>query len=91
MNCNETIDSQWLCEYPLNMTTKTNPRKDFTQVAFDVFQRAIGEAAPKEEPTKAQKDGRKGGLTGGKSRAVKLTAEQRSDIARKAAQSRWKK
>ena len=34
--------------------------------------------------------GRKGGLKGGKARAEKLTAEQRSEIARGAAKSRWK-
>jgi hypothetical protein len=33
--------------------------------------------------------GRKGGLKGGKARAAKLTPEQRSEIARKAAQTRW--
>lgn len=33
--------------------------------------------------------GRKGGLKGGRARAEKLTAEQRSEIARKAAVSRW--
>jgi hypothetical protein len=33
--------------------------------------------------------GRKGGLKGGKARAEKLTPEQRSAIARKAAQKRW--
>lgn len=33
--------------------------------------------------------GRAGGLKGGKARAAKLTAEQRSDIARKAALKRW--
>lgn len=34
--------------------------------------------------------GRKGGLKGGRARAAKLTAEQRSEIARKAAQARWR-
>jgi len=34
---------------------------------------------------------RKGGLKGGKARSKKLTAQQRSEIARIAAQSRWKK
>jgi len=34
--------------------------------------------------------GRKGGLKGGKARAKKLTPEQHSEIARKAAQARWK-
>ena len=33
--------------------------------------------------------GRLGGKKGGKARAQKLTAEQRSAIARKAAQARW--
>jgi len=33
--------------------------------------------------------GRKGGKKGGKARAEKLTAEQRAEIARKAAQARW--
>lgn len=33
--------------------------------------------------------GRKGGLKGGKARAAKLTPEQRSAIAKKAAASRW--
>ncbi len=35
--------------------------------------------------------GRRGGLKGGKARAAKLTGEQRSEIARKAAETRWKK
>lgn len=33
--------------------------------------------------------GRLGGLKGGKARAEKLTAEQRSEIAKKAALTRW--
>lgn len=33
--------------------------------------------------------GRKGGLKGGKARAAKLTAEQRSELAKRAAQARW--
>ncbi len=34
---------------------------------------------------------RKGGLKGGSARALKLTKEQRSEIARVAAEARWKK
>jgi len=34
--------------------------------------------------------GRKGGLKGGKARAKKLTAKERSAIAKKAANARWK-
>ena len=33
--------------------------------------------------------GRKGGLKGGKARAAKLTAEQPSELAKRAAQARW--
>jgi hypothetical protein len=33
--------------------------------------------------------GRKGGLKGGKARAAKMTPEERSQAARKAAQARW--
>lgn len=47
-----------------------------------------------EQPTKnphAVALGRRGGLKGGKARADKLTPEQRSEIARRAAQARWKK
>ena len=35
--------------------------------------------------------GRLGGLKGGKARAEKLSAKKRSEIAKKAAASRWKK
>jgi hypothetical protein len=35
--------------------------------------------------------GRAGGLRGGKARADKLTREQRTEIARKAAKKRWAK
>jgi hypothetical protein len=38
-----------------------------------------------------QELGRQGGLIGGKARAKQLSAEQRREIARKAAQARWKK
>jgi hypothetical protein len=33
--------------------------------------------------------GRLGGLKGGKARAIKLTADERKDIAKKAANARW--
>ena len=46
--------------------------------------------APAKDPN-AVALGRKGGLKGGKARAVKLTPEQRAEIARKAAAARWKK
>jgi hypothetical protein len=35
--------------------------------------------------------GRKGGLKGGRARAAKMTPEQRSEAARRAARARWSK
>ena len=71
-------------------TKRSNPRKDFTQTALDVVRQATGEVtAP--APSKKQESGRKGGLKGGAARATTLTSAQRSQIAKKAAQSRWKK
>ena len=35
--------------------------------------------------------GRRGGLKGGRARADKMTANQRSEVARKAAEARWKR
>ena len=45
----------------------------------------IEEATPKEGKEYA----RKGGLKGGKARAVKLAPERRTEIAQKAAKARW--
>jgi hypothetical protein len=72
------------------MSTKSNPRKDINETAFSIVEIATGEKE-KPVPTKAQETGREGGLKGGKERAAKLTAEKRSEIAKKAAQSRWSK
>lgn len=73
------------------MKTKSNPRKDFTQVAFAVMQQATGEAEPEQELTGKKADSSKGGKAGGKARAEKLTPEERAEIAKKAAATRWKK
>ena len=70
---------------------------DFNQLAHRVIQETIASTEPaSEEPqepeepqTPAQVNGRNGGKKGGPARAAKLTPEQRSKIARKAAQARW--
>jgi hypothetical protein len=68
--------------------------EDVNEAAFRVMQQATGEA-PKEEVSgknpAAVALGRLGGLKGGRARAAKLTAEQRSEIARYAATVRWKR
>lgn len=66
------------------------PKKDFTQIAFDVVQRATGETAD-ALPTPRQENSRKGGLRGGSSRMESLTPAERKALAEKAAQARWKK
>lgn len=73
--------------------TPSKPKEDFTQVAFRVFKEAIGEAPPPREKTLPPKAaaGQKGGLKGGKARAAKLSAAERSEIAKKAAKARWKR
>lgn len=48
-------------------------------------------AAPKGKNPAAVALGRLGGLKGGKARAEKLSAQERQDIARKAAEVRWRK
>ena len=78
---------------------------DFNQRAYQVFQEAIGEAPAEPEPVptdppaptppEREKEpaavalGRRGGLKGGMARAAKLTAEERSEIGKKAAKARW--
>ena len=55
----------------------------------------VGDATGGDQPADDGKDpaavalGRKGGEKGGKARAAKLTAEQRSEAAKKAALARW--
>jgi hypothetical protein len=73
------------------MTTKTNKRRDFSQVAFDIVRQATGEIEPTPELTGKKADSRKGGLKGGNARAIKLTPEKRREIAQKAAKTRWLK
>ena len=75
------------------MSKRKKKEHDFAVTAFRVVQEATGE--PEPEPEKPDIDfkalGRKGGLKGGKVRAEKLTPEERSAIAKKAAKARWSK
>lgn len=78
---------------PERSSKKQGPA-DPNETAYRITQEATGEA-PKAEPDGKDPNavalGRKGGLKGGKARAAKLTPEQRSEIARKAAKARWAK
>lgn len=64
--------------------------KDVNVIAANVITEIISEGTPIKDPH-AVVLGRKGGLKGGKARAKKLSSEQRSEIARKAAKARWSK
>lgn len=85
---------------------KGRPRApDVNQTAFRVMREATAEhdpdaADPEPEPEPSERPakdpaavalGRRGGLKGGKARAEKMTPEERSASARRAAKARWKK
>lgn len=60
----------------------------------EIARRVLDTVAPDAEPPKEKNPtavalGRLGGLKGGTARAAKLTAEQRKEIAKKAAAKRW--
>jgi hypothetical protein len=72
--------------------SKTRPR-DPNQLAHQVFLESIGEA-PKTEPPAVKPKNPAAvalGLKGGAARAAALSPKQRSQIAAKAAKSRWNK
>jgi len=77
------------------MPKRPKRSRDPVQAAHQVYLEIIGEAPASEpEPEKnpaAIKRGKRGGAVGGPARAAKLTPEERSEIARIAAQARWKK
>lgn len=72
--------------------SRKRPR-DVNELAREIVDEATGEAPPFDpyegKDPAAVELGRRGGLKGGKARAAKLTAAQRAESARKAAQARW--
>jgi len=81
----------------MGMAKKPKRPRDANQLAKSIVDLTTGEAEEETPEDLEGKDpaavalGRKGGLKGGKARAEKLTKEQRSEIAKKAAEARWKK
>jgi hypothetical protein len=81
-----------------NRSSKPPKRpRDFNERAFQSVAILTGSAEPppEEEPkdplrAAAAELGRRGGLKGGKARAEKLSPEERKEIARKAAEARWR-
>ena len=68
---------------------------DINRLAASIVQDAIGEGGSitdlEGKNPAAVALGRKGGLKGGRARAEKLSAEERSEIAKTAAKARWQK
>lgn len=64
--------------------------RDPNQLAKMIVDLSTGEIEEKPESVKAE-SGRKGGLKGGVARAEKLSPKRRSEIAKKAAETRWSK
>jgi hypothetical protein len=77
------------------MQKRSRMPRDPNQLAKMIADMAYGEAEPEpERPAKnpaAVALGKLGGAKGGKARAAKLSPEQRSEIAKKAAAARWGK
>ena len=74
--------------------SRKRPR-DPNVLARQIVDEATGEeqqpeTSPKKNPH-AVALGRMGGAKGGPARAAKLSAERRSEIARRAAETRWRK
>ena len=75
------------------MAKKPKRPRDSNQLGKLIVELAVGDST--DVDMTANKDpaavelGRKGGLKGGKARANTLTPEQRKEIAKKAALSRW--
>lgn len=65
-------------------------KKDLNQLAASIVEQATSEHPPQKRSARAQA-GSEGGKKGGPSRAAALSDEQRTEIAKKAAESRWKK
>ncbi len=74
------------------------PRRSRKPADLNKLAKAITDEATSDEPAPDPDEGkdpaavalgRKGGKKGGKARAARMTPEQRSEAARRAAQARW--
>jgi hypothetical protein len=76
---------------------KRSRSPDANEIAFRVVQESTRDHDDPKPARKKRKNpaavalGRKGGLKGGKARAAKLTPEERSASAKRAAAARWSK
>ena len=70
------------------MAKRTKKPADLNRLAAAIVDEATDET-PQEPETPEARAGRAGGRKGGKARAEKMTPEQRSEAARRAARARW--
>ncbi len=61
------------------------------RLGYYLYMTEENDRADEELRELARRLGRRGGLKGGKARAAKMTKEERSESARKAARARWDK
>lgn len=77
------------------MPKRSRKPRDLNRLAAQIVSEAT-ERTPEASPDSTKDPlavelGRRGGLKGGRARADKLTAEERSEAARRAARARWAK
>ena len=76
---------------------KRSSTRDPNEITKSIVAEVVDNVEDEPQPTERQKNpaavelGRLGGRKGGPARAKKLTAEQRREIAHKAARARWGK
>jgi hypothetical protein len=86
-----------ICMSAKESKPKKKRSRDLNLLAKAILEEATSEDTPPSEEEQDTKNpnavalGRLGGLRGGRARADKLTPEERSEIARKAAKARWLK
>jgi len=78
------------------MPNRSRKPADLNKLAKAITDEATGESPADPEPDDGKDPaavalGRRGGIKGGKARAASMTAKQRSEAAKKAAQARWAK
>jgi hypothetical protein len=77
------------------MQKRSGRKQDLNERAFSIVQQVTGSeqkvtAVNSDKNPAAVALGRLGGLKGGKARAAKLSQDERVNMARKAANARWK-
>jgi hypothetical protein len=72
------------------MAKRSKKPADLNRLAAAIAGDATDATPPETEPGQVRA-GRSGGLKGGRARAERLTPERRSEIARAAAEARWKR